>query len=508
LACLWLNAGAADLDYLRQLLAATPSGGWVKASTNKYSDAWVTGAAATPPTPSGPDGIVRAWSSTAWDSTNGNLLLWGGGHANYAGNEMYVWNGSDGTWGRGSLASRVEPLGAGVGNYVVDNAAPQSAHTLDTNIYLPINKMFLTLGGASYNTGSNFETNENGVPKRAGPWLWDPSKADPNKAGGTSGSGWDPASPGGNMWINRADSFTGSQPPRYEYGTTAYRAENGHDVVYVSSDLYASGRPPLYRYTLGDVRNGGSDTWEMIGVMWDTVAYQGTAAIDLRNNLFVRTATSGGDLAIWDLSKSNAADPSANRAVGVNLVTSTGDPFIMNGDMAVSFDEASGQLVMWDGRDRGTVWSTHATFEASGSLASTWVIDRLVSTTDQQPSGNFVTGVLGKWDYVAELGAFVALNEYDAASKDAEVWFYKPIVAAVPELGSLLMMATGLVVLVPLAWRRRDWRGALTSPPFTDRDRSRSSMAAVPTDSADAAPLHPRAVDLLKWMRRLLIPIG
>lgn len=449
-ACLGLNAGAADLSYLQQLLAATPNGGWVKASTNKFSDAWVQGAAAVPPTPSGPEGIVVAWSSTAWDSTNGSLLLWGGGHANYAGNEVYVWNGSNGTWGRGSLSSRLGP-----GDYVVDNAAPQSSHTLDTNNYLPINKMFLTLGGGVYNSGAHFMTNENGIPKLAGPWLWDPSKADPNKVGGTSGSGYDPTSPGGNMWINRADSFTGSPPPRYEYGTTAYRAENGHDVVYVSTDTWASGFPALYRYTLGDVRNGGTDVWEKIGVNWgEAVAYQGTAAIDSRNNLFVRTATSAADLVVWDLARANAADPSANLAMSVNLVTAVGEAFDMNLDMAVSFDEASGKLVMWDGRDRGTVWSTQAAFEGDGSLSRTWVVERLASTTEQQPSGDFLHGVLGKWDYVPELDAFVALNSYDPMSKDAEVWFYKAAVA-VPEAGSWLMMASGLLLLVPLARRHR-----------------------------------------------------
>ncbi|MEP6878733.1 MAG: PEP-CTERM sorting domain-containing protein, partial [Nitrosospira sp.] len=78
-----------SLERLSSLLANTPEGGWVKASTNLYSDAWATGAGAVPN--GWPGAIVRAWSSFAWDSTRGDLLLWGGGHANYAGNEMYVW---------------------------------------------------------------------------------------------------------------------------------------------------------------------------------------------------------------------------------------------------------------------------------------------------------------------------------------------------------------------------------------------------------------------------------
>ncbi len=81
----------APSDRLASLLSATPPGGWVKASTNFYSDAWPTGADATN---SWPGAVVRAWSSFAWDSGRGNMMLWGGGHANYVGNEMYVWNGA------------------------------------------------------------------------------------------------------------------------------------------------------------------------------------------------------------------------------------------------------------------------------------------------------------------------------------------------------------------------------------------------------------------------------
>src|SRR5512146_630123 len=92
-----------SFERLSSLLDATPAGGWVKASTNYFSDAWPTGADAVP---NGlPVGVVRAWSSFAWDTSQGNLMLWGGGHANYAGNEMYVWDGATGAWGRGSLPS-------------------------------------------------------------------------------------------------------------------------------------------------------------------------------------------------------------------------------------------------------------------------------------------------------------------------------------------------------------------------------------------------------------------
>ena len=60
-----------SLQRLSALLAATPEGGWVKASTNIYSDAWPTGPDAVPGSYGVPHAVVRAWSSFAWDSTRG-----------------------------------------------------------------------------------------------------------------------------------------------------------------------------------------------------------------------------------------------------------------------------------------------------------------------------------------------------------------------------------------------------------------------------------------------------
>lgn len=67
-------SSAADLSYLESLLAATPAGGWVNASSNSFSSAWVTGADALPNTSwTNPGSIIRAWSSFAWDSNNDQL---------------------------------------------------------------------------------------------------------------------------------------------------------------------------------------------------------------------------------------------------------------------------------------------------------------------------------------------------------------------------------------------------------------------------------------------------
>ncbi len=442
---------AQDLSRLQTLLSTTPQGGWVKASTGNFSSAWPVGSTSvgsTYPTLYGPGAIVYAWSSFAWDSNRGEMMLWGGGHANYAGNEMYTWRADTGAWARDSLPSRA------VGNYIIDNAAPQSAHTYDGNVFVPNNDLFINFLGPTYNTGDRSKILVNGVAVNAGPWMFDPRLADGNKVGGTTGSGYDSSSLGANMWINRQGQWTGTEGPYAPYVATAYRSELGKDVVYLSMDQGSSHFPKLVRYTLGDVRNGGLDKWETIGVTTNSIVRGGTATLDTAHNLFVRAAFADnlGDLTVWNLANANATNPNLNPDIAVHLVKTNGTAFVMNENLAIEYDQANDQFILWDGSAQGKVWSTRATYLGNGQLASTWVITELASTTILQPSGNFQTGVYGKFKYIPELGAFMALNEFNTATLDAEVWLYKPFATAVPEASTVTMMLMGLGLV---AWRLR-----------------------------------------------------
>lgn len=441
-----------SFERLSTLLEATPEGGWVKASTNLYSDAWATGADAVNfSSYQNPAAIVRAWSSFSWDSAGGNLMLWGGGHANYAGNEMYVWDGATGNWERGSLPSRLDSQ-----QFVIGGGAPQSAHTYDNNNYLPVNQMFLTFGGAAFQSGGNFQTKDGTSVRRAGPYLWDPAKADPDKVGGATGSGYNTVdvAQGGNMWIDRHGQWTGTEPPGYVNGTTAYRTEDDKDVVYVTADQHSSGFPSLYRYTLGNVRQGEQDSWEKIGISNNSAGFKGAATIDPDHNLYIKTATITGrytsDLTIWDLDNANAANPD----IGINLINSDGTDFRITGNYGIGYHAPSNNIVLWDGSDGGgTVWSASVITDAAGNVGSntTWTVTEIPSSTPDHPRGNFATGVLGKWHYDEALGAFIALDEASnlgSAGWDAAVWLYKPMVAAVipePETYALLVAGLGLI---------------------------------------------------------------
>ena len=464
-ALLSAQSQASDLSYLQGLLAATPAGGWVNASTNSFASSWaVNGQGGLPATShTNPGTVIAAWSSFAWDSTNHSLLLWGGGHATYKGNEMYVWDASNGKWGRGSLPSRIEQYG-NTGTYlVVDDAAPQSSHTYDNNMYLPKNNMFLTFGGASYDAGvAGFEVRDgNGGIKRAGPWMWDPTKADPTKVGGTTGSGYLPSSVGGEMWTNRQGQWTGTEPWNpsrgYVWNVTAYAEENGQDVVYLSPQYQSTGFPDLFRYAVGDVRNGGLDSWQKVGVTANAYASGGVATIDTTHNLFIRTSPLPGqqaDLSVWNLNNNNPSNPNANKDIAIKLVNEDGTQFSLTDNFGMDYDSTRNKVYLWSG-DPSTVWETEASYDSNGVLKGEWTVVKRTSASGPHPNGNFANGVYGKWHFVEELGAFVALDEFNFSNNTGgNVWLYKPFAAVVPEPGRLALALMGLGVLM-LRMRRK-----------------------------------------------------
>ena len=73
-----------------------------------------------------------------------------------------------------------------------------------------------------------------------------------------------------------------------------------------------------------------------------------------------------------------------------------------------------------------------------------------------------MTGVFGKWKYVDQINAYVALDEYNGGTGDAGVWLYKPLdlTAAVPEPTTLLTMGLGGLLVLGCARARRTQRRA------------------------------------------------
>ncbi|KFB67600.1 Ig-like domain-containing protein [Candidatus Accumulibacter vicinus] len=422
-------ASGQALTELQAMIASLPEGNWAKVNTNNYSDVW------TPPDlrPVGayyPSAIIGAWSSFGWDTNRADLWLYGGGHANYSGNDVYRWRASTMMWERASLPSQViqDPLG----NYIaVDgpDAAPASAHTYDNNIFLPIVDRLLVLGGAAWQNGGQYRRQATATTSRnTGPYFFDPNRADPGKVGGSTGSHVQNTAPhpevvGGEMWQNRDHTVnlaSAPLPASHVNGCTAYAAENGRDTVYVGATSGGTARN-LYRYVINDVTAPAADNWERIGGYWGSPTDSTSCAFDPGQKLFVLTGNNSFPLYYW-----NTATPgSKNYEVRINLSDPNGQllPLLQANAITLKkcgldFDPVQRKYMLWCGD--GRVWSISPpeTISASG-----WSVSLQPTPTGSVPNGDTGTGILGKWKYASDLGVFIGLQDRTLGN----VWVYKPV---------------------------------------------------------------------------------
>src|SRR5207244_8986973 len=103
------------------------------------------------------------------------MIIWGGGHLNYSGNELYALNLNDLTLTR--ITDPGLPLATACPEALVNGTQPNSRETYDGVQYMPnVDKMFAfggslaTCGFASQGTWIfNFATNQWEVPNPSGP---------------------------------------------------------------------------------------------------------------------------------------------------------------------------------------------------------------------------------------------------------------------------------------------------------------------------------------------------
>ncbi len=421
---------------LLPLLLQMPENSWLVANANVYSSVW------TPPeleplaggAPASPSRIIAAWSGFGWDSNRGDLILFGGGHANYPGNDVYRWRSSSLLWERASLPSEIltDPL---LGQIAIDgvDSAPISSHTYDNNLFLPIADRLLTWGGAAYNSGGPFvkplESDPAHQTRLTGPYLFDPSRADGNKVGGTTGSHVQRVSPhpevvGGGMWQNRDIHFWLSGRPlpgTHVDGCTGYATENGVDVVYVASANRGSTQLNLYRYQLTSVAQPSADQIAQIGVYAVGITGQTTCAYDPVHKLFVRTGSNATPFQFWDVSL--AGPSNVDQSVQVNAsIAALQNWMNANGiniqNCALEYDPVRGTFPLWCGA--AIVWEL--TPPSSGNTITGWSIVQRPLPQQPVPPGDIQTGVLGKWRYAPYYDVFVGLQDIN----DGDVWIYKP----------------------------------------------------------------------------------
>ena len=417
---------AATGDALKNRIAAAPQGSWIKVNVNRYQDVWtpLNQRAQVNGAPLGdPRKIITAWSSMTWDPNRRHLIIWGGGHGNYAGNDVYRFEAADLRWHRAALPSAVHAPFGDRRFFAVDGPlnAPISSHTYDNQEFLPLADRFITFGGASYNTGAPFILAD-GVTK-TGPYLWDPSRAGANMVGGTTGSQVNPAIfpnvIGARAWQNRnavaVNGIGANRPGSFVNGTSAYVNELGVESILVSEAPTTGG--DLFRYRIADLANPSLDRWDLIGPGLKGYSDQGAGAYDPARRIYLRTAKLGTSfgLVMW-----NVATPGpANYSIKF-VPPNAGGQFVLSKLHGMDFDTRRSVFVLWNGD--GKVWYLSPPASGTAFTATGWTVSPAPVAGATLPAVTGTTGVLGKWKYLRSHDVMLGLGN----GVEGQVWIYKP----------------------------------------------------------------------------------
>jgi hypothetical protein len=113
-------------------------------------------------------GIMTCWSGGAYDPKRDRLIVWGGGHYAYAGNEVYAFDAKRLKWERlsdPSLQTDVE--GKCERDGVYPDGLPRSCHTYDYVEYVPSLDRFCSFG-----VGATFPLTVGVDPKKLPTWAF------------------------------------------------------------------------------------------------------------------------------------------------------------------------------------------------------------------------------------------------------------------------------------------------------------------------------------------------
>lgn len=415
-----------SLHELLHIVRRMPENSWKRVNRNKFSSV------AQPPSlkPNcvsvvGHSAIINAWGGFAYDSNRGDLLTFGGGHADYCGNDVYRFRLSTLLWERAGISSQMIGYQAspkskwalpaeGLSN------APPTAHMYDGLAFLPVadRMVYFGYGTPSYG-GSGGPPLVAILPPKTGPWLFDPSRADPGKVVGSDGSAVDPAIPGGYMWENREyarnhpDAYL---PPGYGPQTASIDTvcSGGIDAIFMRSSGSAGVSSGLVRYDVFDVRQPARDRLTVVGAQGNHMS-QADMAVDIDREIAVLTGDGARFFTFWDLKE--AGPRNSMRNVG-KIDDPTGE-FRPQG-MGMDFDPVRRRLVLWDGESK--IWELHVP-EGKPTPTAGWKVSEVQTTGG--PVGPLLPrsgGANGKWKYAAMIDVFLGLR----SAPDGDVWIFKP----------------------------------------------------------------------------------
>jgi hypothetical protein len=341
-----------DLGPNEQMLVDMPADSWLEIQGTQFGTFCANPAYEYLHGVEGCGAVINDWCGAAWDPVHGQLLLWGGGHDGYWGNEVYGFDPKTMAW---AVVKEPSP------NITPDNqnmdpladGTPVSRHTYGGLAYLPEDDLFWAWGGSMARSG-NGTTLTWTLDLDSGVWTnLQPTGAPYLNATGpySMGSAYDPATRTVFMQLNA--------------GLSAYDVDAN-----TWTPLLDGGVPPLW------------DDWTI---------NSGSGVIDPVRRLFF--AFGGGTSAPFVYDIDGAAHASEQ------WITTGAEAVVQAGAVGVDYDPVADEMVAWSG---GTPCALDMTTKV-------WTC---LNGTGAPPTQN-ANGTFGRWRYLAEYNVFMLVNQPD-----------------------------------------------------------------------------------------------
>ncbi len=307
---------------------------------------------------------MLAFSGGAWDSKSHRLLVWGGGHTGYAGNEIYAFSVPTGRWERLSeptppvLEVRYDKESRKlVGedppwrdpNYP---PTPISVHSYDQLAYLPQQNLFFAAGGSTF-SGNGFAT--------AKTWLFDLGKSD--------ASGWSEAEP----------------MPGKAYGLYEYNMATAYDPV--------SRRVVMRGYSQAASFDPATRDWTVTNKSLASRRLGSVGEIDPKRRLFVLIGGGAAEV----------------HAVGPKGELGAAKPLDATGDREI--ERCYGPGLEYDSRaERLVAWCSGGEVYVLEPEPRRWVKVAPASAVFPGPATAQTRGTWGRFRYMPEYDAYIVVN--------------------------------------------------------------------------------------------------
>lgn len=238
--------------------------------------------------------VMDDWSGGAADKVNNRLYIWGGGHAGYAGNEVYYLDLNTLTMVRNNNPSNPINTGDCSGNNTYPDGRPVARHTYSNVEFIPYLDLFFAWGGS----------------------LW--------QCGGMGNDTWTYA-PTTDTWTSRSST---NGPSANHSRAMAFDASTG--LIYARDDFnLRSFNPRTMTWTNRSTSQGiSTDNYKV-------------AVIDTTRKRYYYTDPSSGALWYYDISSATSTN--------LSRVSATLSGCTFDGQGGLEYDSYQDRIIQWAG---------------------------------------------------------------------------------------------------------------------------------------------------------------